>query len=329
MAYGKAKPCRSGRGRMQRRHGEAGLYAALSASVHRCRRTPARGAILIARHMARRIQIQLQQIRRAIRLASSDAAEDAAVSYYRAPTLADELSGVCSVDVIGELAQRIRTRSDLVATAAVDVPALQRLNSHYRLAERFGIAGGLVLGAGIGAVVAPPHGVLLGLFAMPGPVFALPGPFVLRWLLFELTALGRHAVRMAYGVHLRALERESCWHALSWREFERDVAELFRRTGFDVVHTGRAGDGGIDIRATNAGVTLLIQCKKYSKAVGPAIVRELVGAAASEKQARPVLVSAVGFTAAATVAAGASGVILLDVSDLVQIQRRSEFASYL
>ena len=48
---------------------------------------------------------------------------------------------------------------------------------------------------------------------------------------------------------------------LSWQEFERRVADVYRHQGFDVEETGGGGaDGGVDLRLRRDGLTTLVQC---------------------------------------------------------------------
>src|SRR5260370_10178387 len=73
-------------------------------------------------------------------------------------------------------------------------------------------------------------------------------------------------------------------HALSAGGFERLCSLILREVGFEeVAVTGRSGDGGIDgfgILRTNRLVTdrVLFQCKRHTKQVSPAYIREFRGA---------------------------------------------------
>jgi HJR/Mrr/RecB family endonuclease len=65
-------------------------------------------------------------------------------------------------------------------------------------------------------------------------------------------------------------------------EFEWLVGEVLRREGWAVVETGRrdAPDGGVDLRATQNGRTLAVQCKRWTAAVvGVDEVRKIAGVA--------------------------------------------------
>jgi len=73
---------------------------------------------------------------------------------------------------------------------------------------------------------------------------------------------------------------------VEWFQFERDVREAIAALGFSVEHVSaaRSGDEGVDLYATKGNdfdaVNWIIQCKCYAptRKVGPAVVRELLGA---------------------------------------------------
>lgn len=65
---------------------------------------------------------------------------------------------------------------------------------------------------------------------------------------------------------------------LSPIEFERAVAELFRHKGYEANVTPPSNDRGIDILLKKEGNRFAVQCKRYQEAIGPAYIREFVGA---------------------------------------------------
>jgi restriction system protein len=70
---------------------------------------------------------------------------------------------------------------------------------------------------------------------------------------------------------------------MTWREFERLVAEGFRRRGYGVVEGGGEGpDGGVDVVLTKGAEKFLVQCKHWrAQRVGVDVVRELYGVMAA------------------------------------------------
>lgn len=99
-----------------------------------------------------------------------------------------------------------------------------------------------------------------------------------------LARLDRRSGTTAYGRwHARRLfmryQKTGNLADVAWDDFERLVAETFRRWGYKVDVTGLGGaDGGVDLRARKAGKTTLIQCKHWrSASVGEPQVREMFG----------------------------------------------------
>lgn len=66
---------------------------------------------------------------------------------------------------------------------------------------------------------------------------------------------------------------------LSWKAFERQVAEVYRQHGYNVEETGGGGsDGGIDLILHRDGEKTVVQCKRWKVyKVGVKPVRELYG----------------------------------------------------
>ncbi|MEX0718158.1 MAG: restriction endonuclease [Planctomycetaceae bacterium] len=110
---------------------------------------------------------------------------------------------------------------------------------------------------------------------------------------------------------------------LSWSDFERLLAEAFRRQGYLVEHAGDAGpDGGVDLRLRKAGETTLVQCKHWrSVKVGVKIVRELYGVVASERATAGIIVATGEFTPDASDFAERNGVRLIGGEELARMIR--------
>ena len=82
--------------------------------------------------------------------------------------------------------------------------------------------------------------------------------------------------------------------------FERLVARAFRRLGYRVEENGGANDGGVDLLVWRGNLHAIVQCKAHAKPVGPAVVRELLGALNHSKDASVAyLVTTKGVTASA------------------------------
>lgn len=67
--------------------------------------------------------------------------------------------------------------------------------------------------------------------------------------------------------------------ALAPAQFENEVADIFRRLGYETTVVGGANDGGIDIVAFKDKRKYFIQCKKFiTQSVTPSEVRDFMGA---------------------------------------------------
>lgn len=87
--------------------------------------------------------------------------------------------------------------------------------------------------------------------------------------------------------------------AMSPSEFEHLVTDLLRRMGLRAQNTGRSGDGGVDCEAYDdrpiVGGRVIVQVKRYTNTVSPAVVRDLYGTVHSTGATKGVLVTTSGF----------------------------------
>ena len=102
--------------------------------------------------------------------------------------------------------------------------------------------------------------------------------------------------------------------ALSGLDFEHAVAVIFGRLGYAATVTKASGDKGIDIFLTVGNKSIPIQCKNHAKSLGPAVVREFIGAMVQGGYSYGVIVASNGFTRGAITEASKANVELLDDS---------------
>ena len=136
----------------------------------------------------------------------------------------------------------------------------------------------------------------------------------------------REAARRRWEEERERLRKQAeYWMSLSGEEFEQEVATLLRRRGYQGIRlTGRSGDGGIDIRARRERRSLIVQCKRYQKPAGPAIVRELYGSLVDSRADGALLFCTGGFTRAAKEFAKGKPIDLLSVWDIVKVAEAVE-----
>lgn len=108
--------------------------------------------------------------------------------------------------------------------------------------------------------------------------------------------------------------------ALSPGGFESYVAGLFRQKGYRVRQRGRRGDRGVDLELTHAsGRKAIVQCKRYTRPIGPDIVRELFGTLVHERVHHAFLVTTAEISDAAREWANDKPMTLIDGPTLVRI----------
>ncbi|RRR67036.1 MAG: restriction endonuclease [Candidatus Viridilinea halotolerans] len=85
--------------------------------------------------------------------------------------------------------------------------------------------------------------------------------------------------------------------SLSSTQFEERTKLLFADLGWrNLQLRGGSGDRGVDIDGEFEGKRYIIQCKRYTKNVTPAMVRDLVGTLHIQKADRAILITTSGYT---------------------------------
>ena len=87
--------------------------------------------------------------------------------------------------------------------------------------------------------------------------------------------------------------------AMSGPDFEEHVATVARGAGLPVIMTPATGDWGVDLIVGRRPNRIAVQCKRYSRPVGPGAVQEVVTGAPMQDCAHTMVVSNQGFTPAA------------------------------
>lgn len=100
-------------------------------------------------------------------------------------------------------------------------------------------------------------------------------------------------------------------------DYEHFCAERLRQLGWKAEVTKSAGDQGADIIATKGDDVMVVQCKRYAKAVGNKAIQEIVGALRFYDAAYALVIATNGYTKAARALADVNDVILIHHDDLV------------
>jgi len=86
--------------------------------------------------------------------------------------------------------------------------------------------------------------------------------------------------------------------SLSWQNFERQLASVYRQNGYQVEETGGGGpDGGVDLRLFKDGRTTVVQCKHWKTwKVNVKPVRELFGVMVAEGADSAIFIASGDYT---------------------------------
>jgi len=114
---------------------------------------------------------------------------------------------------------------------------------------------------------------------------------------------------------------------LSGVAFEKVIADLLDRIGFQTELTKASGDGGIDIIATLDrtifGGRYLFQCKRFAhdSLVGAPTLRDFYGAVTADRAVKGVFITTSGFTVQAREFGERVGLELIDAEKLETLMR--------
>jgi len=94
-----------------------------------------------------------------------------------------------------------------------------------------------------------------------------------------------------YREWLRSIRMPSFLQNLHPFRFEQLVCDLFRRIGFEVEHTPKTGDSGVDGYLRKQGELSVLQCKRVKNKIGEPILRDLFGTMQHVKAVQGILVT--------------------------------------
>jgi HJR/Mrr/RecB family endonuclease len=106
--------------------------------------------------------------------------------------------------------------------------------------------------------------------------------------------------------------------SLSGAEFERHVADTYRKLGYQAILTP-THDQGADVIAEKSGERIAIQCKHWGSSVGNDAVQQAIAGKAFYKCNQAVVICTSGFTSGALELAGSTGTRLITGTEYAQI----------
>ena len=101
--------------------------------------------------------------------------------------------------------------------------------------------------------------------------------------------------------------------------FERHCAAVLRANGWTATITAGSGDQGVDVLARRRDISVVIQCKLYSKPIGNRAVQEAIAGRFYMGATHAAVVSNQPYTSAARDLAQRTRVMLLAASDLPKL----------
>ena len=111
---------------------------------------------------------------------------------------------------------------------------------------------------------------------------------------------------------------------LSWQDFERQLASVYRQNGYQVEETGGGGpDGGVDLKLFKHGLTTVVQCKHWKTwKVNVKPVRELLGVMTAEGADAAIFIASGEYTAEARRFATGKPIELIDRAGFLALVRQ-------
>ena len=121
--------------------------------------------------------------------------------------------------------------------------------------------------------------------------------------------------------HLRRKRADRLPSVLTPLGFERHCAGILARQGWRANLPARSTDQGVDVLARKGRVSVVIQCKLYSRPIGNAAVQEVIAGQAFMGATYAAVVSNQAYTRAARELAARTRVLLLSAEDLTRANR--------
>lgn len=279
----------------------------------------------------RKIKISMDKYEVAKFNAGEGGSKDDILKFYLDPSLARHLSPYCSIDTF----QFFHEKSKLNNEQVTKEPTFENYgltgNEFKKIATRssiFGYLGGIT-GIFLFAYCFSSFGkdnfstMLIIAVVGPGFLFAIPLFSFLKGCYRTFSPMVKKCNQFCQSVREYSKSEIDFWRDLSWRDFEKEVSCIFKRAGFNAYVTKGSGDKGVDVVFHYEDRKFIIQCKQYNKAVGPSVVRELLGIILNEKASIGIIVGLSGFTQGSyDIANSYDHILLWDIEDLISLNNK-------
>jgi hypothetical protein len=162
---------------------------------------------------------------------------------------------------------------------------------------------------------APPFGPLLLYFILKNILLALSP---------SLKAVANYEFNCISYEKWWVRTKETFWLSLSGKQFEHELANLFRKLGYKADVTSASDDKGVDIWIVQSEQRIPVQCKAHKKPIGPAVAREFYGCMNHFKTKKGILASVSGFTKGVYEFASGKQLDLIDLNWILSKQKKLE-----
>ncbi len=152
----------------------------------------------------------------------------------------------------------------------------------------------------------------------------VPDPMRRDQSLSDVASLIEREIRKLPKATLDAWTMTNGHDVSSGDDFELVIKESLEHGGWSVRHMGGSGDQGADLLAEKDGVSVALQCKLHSQAVGNKAVQEALAAQRYYATDWAAVVSNAAFTRSATRLAQSANVLLLHASDIEELDRLTD-----
>lgn len=286
-----------------------------------------------------KIKVSIEKWAIAQQLAGKDASKEDIAKYYLDASLAKHIAQFCSTTFFVHLHEK----SEFHVPIVVDEPSVEDYGITYNdFKKASGLRDILKIIGGISGVVACAllvteyselsfwESALLSICG-PGIVLGFVFSALLPGIYLSFSGKVKKCIEYCKAIRGYSQNQIDFWKNLTWREFEIEIANYFEQMGFKAYVTKGSGDRGIDVVLKIESHKILVQCKQYKKAVGPNIVREMIGTLVKENANMGIIIALSGFSQGAYNTALGSNVWLWDIEDLVGLgneKLRSKFSLY-
>ncbi len=138
----------------------------------------------------------------------------------------------------------------------------------------------------------------------------------------EMVQVGRTTLSTQTEARQLEMKLSADFTKMNGNEFEEWAATLFRTLGYQVERTSASGDHGIDLLLLKDASRHVVQCKRWTDAVGEPVVRDFYGSLLHSRAQSGFILTTSFFTSQALAFASGKPISLLGRTDLLALMSR-------